>query len=165
MTPIKIVAPALAAALAIAAPALAADAPYRSSGAYVYDGAVASSAKDPAYNRPYSGVLPVCEDTRVHGSIASSFAAREREYWNSGLKLASGFYAPHELGYRSWGRSFIPRRFCGATVATNDGVTRQVYWFVAEQQGAFTLGSGVEWCVTGVDRNYAYAPDCKMAKP
>ena len=24
---------------------------------------------------------------------------------------------------------------------------------------------GVEWCVVGLDRNWAYNPACKMAKP
>jgi len=24
---------------------------------------------------------------------------------------------------------------------------------------------GVEWCVVGLDRNWAYSPSCKMARP
>jgi hypothetical protein len=24
---------------------------------------------------------------------------------------------------------------------------------------------GVEWCVVGVDRNWAYNPQCRMARP
>jgi hypothetical protein len=26
-------------------------------------------------------------------------------------------------------------------------------------------GQGVEWCVVGLDRNWAYNPKCKMALP
>ena len=26
-------------------------------------------------------------------------------------------------------------------------------------------GYGVEWCVHGLDRNHAFAPNCKMARP
>jgi hypothetical protein len=165
MTPLK----SLAFVLAIAgssAPALAADAPAYGYRTQTYERTVVSDhSKDPAYVRPYSGVLPVCHDPSIHGQIASSFAAREREYWHSGLVLSSAFYHPVELGYRSWGHSFIPRRFCEATAATNDGVTRKVFWLVAEKQGAFSTAPGIDWCVTGLDRNRTYAPDCKMEQP
>ena len=26
-------------------------------------------------------------------------------------------------------------------------------------------GNGVEWCVVGLDRNWAYNPSCRAAKP
>ncbi|GLK67818.1 hypothetical protein [Hansschlegelia plantiphila] len=122
------------------------------------------SFRDLAYSRPpYTGNLPSCADAGIHNSIIASFGRREREYWHSGLQLST-FVQPVELGYRSWGRSFIPRRFCSATAVTTDGVRREVYWHVAERLGG-ALTTGVDWCVSGLDRNYAYAPDCKMARP
>lgn len=119
---------------------------------------------DTAIARGYSGNLPSCADAHVHGYIASAFASREREYWGTGLSL-SAFTRPVELGYRSWGPEFIPRRFCSASTVTNDGRRRAVYWLVAESLGTFSIGPGVDWCVTGLDYSYAYAPDCKMARP
>lgn len=121
------------------------------------------SQNDLALTRGYSGALPSCADEGVQRQIAGAFSAREREYWGSSLTL-SPFVHPVELGYRSWGASFVPRRFCAAGVATNDGKLRHVYWNVGEQLG-FALSTGLEWCVTGLDRNHAYSPDCKMARP
>jgi len=114
--------------------------------------------------RGFTGRLPSCADPRVHHQIRDAFAKRERMYWHSGLAL-SDFARPAELGYRSWGAEFIPRRFCSAEAVTNDGVRRQVFWLVAEGQQWLSLGAGVDWCVTGLDRNYAFAPECKMARP
>lgn len=116
------------------------------------------------FYRGYSGQLPSCADPGVHADIASSFAGREREYWGSSLELSS-FTRPTEIGYRSWGPEFVPRRFCSASAYTSDGRKRQVYWLVAERQGFASVGTGVEWCVTGLDRSYAFAPGCKMARP
>ena len=37
---------------------------------------------------------------------------------------------------------------------------------VEQFQGGFAgFGQGVEWCVTGLDRNWAYNPGCKAARP
>ncbi len=114
--------------------------------------------------RGFSGALPSCADPGVQARIQSSFASREREYWSSGLELSS-FTHYRELGYRSWGPEFVPRRFCGAEAYTSDGRRRGVYWLVADSQGFAGVGTGVEWCVTGLDRSYAFAPNCKMARP
>ena len=34
-----------------------------------------------------------------------------------------------------------------------------------EQLGSTGFGQGVEWCVVGLDRNWAFNPACKAAKP
>jgi hypothetical protein len=36
---------------------------------------------------------------------------------------------------------------------------------IAEDLGVIGVTWGVEWCITGLDRNFAYAPACKMAEP
>ena len=36
---------------------------------------------------------------------------------------------------------------------------------INEDLGIIGFGFGVEWCVGGLDRNDAYAPNCKMARP
>jgi hypothetical protein len=119
---------------------------------------------DPAQSRGYTGALPSCADPEVEGRIAHGFAQTERTYWGSDLQL-TGFVRQAEIGYRPWGRSFIPRRFCTATTVTTDGRRRQVSYSIREWQSWGTLSWGVEWCVGGLDRSYAYAPDCKMARP
>lgn len=119
---------------------------------------------DVAIDRGYSGRLPACDDPAVLSSVSSGFSSREREFWRSGLELVE-FRRPREIGYRSWGWSFIPRRFCVAHSLTNDGRKRVVSYNIAESQGFASLSWGVEWCVSGLDRSLAYAPGCKMARP
>lgn len=152
----------LAAVLAVALGSLASQAQaadYAPSERIVYGGAA-----DPAISRGYSGLLPDCADPAVESRVVHGFAATEREYWGSGLEL-SPFVRPVEIGYRSWGRSFIPRRFCTAHVVTNDGRKRRVSYNIRENQGFSGVSWGVEWCVSGLDRHHSYAPDCKMARP
>lgn len=119
---------------------------------------------DPAFERGYTALLPACDDPSVLSSVTSAFSHREKAFWGSGLELVE-FHRPREVGYRSWGASFIPRRFCVAHSRTNDGRKRVVSYNIAEQQGFAGYGWGVEWCVSGLDRSLAYAPGCKMARP
>ncbi|MFD1332348.1 hypothetical protein ACFQ4O_10095 [Methylopila musalis] len=114
--------------------------------------------------RGYTGLLPACDDGRVLGRVAGLFATRERGYWASGLEIAA-FDRPREIGYRSWGPEFIPRRFCAARTVTNDGRRRQAFYEIGEGFGFAGIGWDVNWCVTGLDRNRAHAPGCKMTRP
>jgi hypothetical protein len=139
---------------AVLSPAHAADAPYR--GQVVVE-------RSAAY-RGYDDNLPRCSDPSVESRVTSRFAQRERGYWNSALQL-SPFQRTAEIGYRSWGYEFIPRRFCSAHTVTNDGRRREVYYVISNAFGLGGITWGVEWCVTGLDRSYAFAPNCKMAQP
>jgi hypothetical protein len=112
----------------------------------------------------YDGYLPSCDDPAVSAKIAARFARKESEYWHSDLTL-DHFDRYEQIGFRPWGESFIPRRFCTARVLTSDGIYRTVSFAVAEDLGIIGVGWGVEWCVSGLDRNLAYAPACKMARP
>ncbi len=40
----------------------------------------------------------------------------------------------------------------------SDGKMRQVHYSIIEDGGFAGFGQGVEWCVTGLDRNWAYNP-------
>jgi hypothetical protein len=40
-----------------------------------------------------------------------------------------------------------------------------VYYSIGEDTGFIGWSWGIEWCVVGVDRNWAYNPGCKMARP
>jgi hypothetical protein len=112
----------------------------------------------------YEGVLPYCDNPGVTGKIASRFAKRESEYWNSSLRLEA-FDRQREIAYRPWGPSFIPRRFCVGRVLVSDGTYRKVSYSIAEDLGIIGATWGVEWCIAGLDRNLAFAPACKMAEP
>ena len=47
----------------------------------------------------------------------------------------------------------------------SDGRKRAVSYWIGEDTGMIGASWGVEWCVAGLDRNWAYNPRCKMARP
>jgi hypothetical protein len=47
----------------------------------------------------------------------------------------------------------------------SDGRQHTVNYSIAEDAGIIGMSWGVEWCVVGLDRNWAYNPACKMARP
>jgi hypothetical protein len=114
---------------------------------------------------PYDGVLPPCNDLSVFEKIQSRFHDREAEFWNTGLEIL-GFEQIREIGYRTNGLDYIPRRYCMARAEMNDGKIREISYSINQDLGIIGwFGFGVEWCVGGLDRNDAYAPNCKMARP
>ena len=46
-----------------------------------------------------------------------------------------------------------------------DGKKRTIHFWIGEDTGMIGMTYGVEWCVVGLDRNWAYNPSCKMALP
>ncbi len=82
-----------------------------------------------------------------------------------GLRIL-GFERIQEIGYRTNGLDYIPRRYCVALADMNDGKIREISYSIDQDLGIIGwFGFGVEWCVGGLDRNDAYAPNCKMARP
>jgi len=88
----------------------------------------------------------------------------EKNFWNSDLKIV-GFQDIRETAFRPWAAQTIPRRFCSAIVLTSDGIRRPLHYSIAEDTGMIGANWGIEWCVTGTDRNWAYNPGCAMAQP
>lgn len=112
----------------------------------------------------YDAVVPLCEDGWVLGRIQSRFAAKESRYWQSALQIA-GFERVREIAFRPWRENAIPRRYCSAVALVTDGKKRPIYFSVIEDGGMIGFSWGVEWCVVGLDRNWAYNPACRAARP
>jgi hypothetical protein len=110
----------------------------------------------------YEGVLPPCK--AALGKIAARFAEKESTYWNSNLQILD-FAAVREIAFRPWANGTIPRRFCSATAYISDGRKHRVNFWIGEDTGIIGASWGVEWCVVGLDRNWAYNPRCNMARP
>ncbi|MBN9062862.1 MAG: hypothetical protein BGP06_11140 [Rhizobiales bacterium 65-9] len=115
-------------------------------------------------NPSWSAALPACEDPSVIGQVQSGFASRESSYWQSNLAIA-GVDHVRTIAFRPWGADYIPRRYCVARAYMSDGRLRTVSYNIIERAGPIGLTWGVEWCVSGLDRLFYYAPDCKMARP
>jgi len=120
----------------------------------------------PAENRfqPYSGLLPPCDIPWALKDIQSRFRDREREYWHSGLEIVA-FERVSEIGFRSNGLDYVPRRYCVAEVVMTDQRPHQVSFSIGEGTAGIGFRDGVDFCVSGLDRFDADAPNCKMARP
>ena len=110
----------------------------------------------------YDGVLPACD--AALGKIAARFAEKESRFWNSDLQILD-FERVREIAYRPWAAGTIPRRYCSAVASVSDGRKHRVNYWIGEDTGMIGMTWGVEWCVVGLDRNWAYNPRCKMARP
>jgi hypothetical protein len=112
----------------------------------------------------YDAAVPLCDDSFALRRIRSRFSEKEGRFWNSDLGIVS-FEAIQETAFMPWRHDTIPRRFCSAVALVSDGIRRPIYYSIAEDTGMIGVLPGVEWCVVGLDRNWAYSPNCKMAKP
>ena len=110
----------------------------------------------------YDGVLPDCEAGL--GTIVANFAEKEGRFWNSSLQILE-FERVRQTAFMPWTNGTIPRRYCSAVAIVSDGRKHQVHYSIAEDTGFAGTSWGVEWCVVGLDRNWAYNPRCKMARP
>ena len=113
---------------------------------------------------PYAGIVKACEDPSAIGYIQGAFAARESEYWHSGLSIVA-MDDVREIGFRSNGLDYIPRRYCVARALLSNQKVRMVSYAIVEAGGSIGFTDNVVWCVDGLDRNDAFAPGCKMARP
>ena len=112
----------------------------------------------------YSGELPPCSDPDVLSTITDRFAQTESEYWNSPLAITTYDHV-RSIGIRPWGLDHIPRTFCMARAVLSDHSIHEVSYSIGENLGFSSFGDGVTWCVAGLDHEYAYAPNCKDARP
>lgn len=114
----------------------------------------------------YEARVPPCEDAGMLYRIRSRFAEKEKEYWQSDLQIL-GFERIHETSFRPWtgAPDAIPRRYCSGTALISDGRPRTIHFWYGEDTGWLGVMWGVEWCVVGLDRNWAYNPGCRMAQP
>jgi hypothetical protein len=110
----------------------------------------------------YDGVLPACD--AALDTIASRFAEKEGQFWNSPLTIV-GFEKVRETAFRPWAPQTVPRRFCSGIALISDGSKHPVSFYIGEDSGFIGATWGVTWCVSGLDRNWAYNPHCKMARP
>ena len=110
----------------------------------------------------YDGRVKECAGAL--GTITSQFQEKEGNFWNSPLQIVA-YGNIHEIAFRPWQSDNIPRRFCSGSVQLNNGSVHTIHYSIIEDGGFASYGQGVEWCVTGLDRNWAYNPGCRLARP
>jgi hypothetical protein len=112
----------------------------------------------------YDALLPPCGDSWVLSTIRSRFATKEGRFWNSDLSIVE-IGEVKQVAFRPWAEATVPRRWCSGKALVSDGRWRPVHYAIIEDAGMIGWKWGVEWCVVGIDRNWAYNPACKMARP
>jgi hypothetical protein len=112
----------------------------------------------------YRADIPACDNHGVLDRIVRRFQEKESDYWGSQLQIAQ-VDRIGETGFRANGPDYIPRRYCLARVLLSDGNMHQLTYWIGEGLGIIGLDYGLEFCVAGVDRNWAYAPNCRAARP
>jgi hypothetical protein len=108
--------------------------------------------------------LPACDSSMALSEIQRKFSSKEGRFWNSSLEIVE-FDQIRETAFSPWASQTIPRRFCSAVARVSDGVRRPIHYSIAEDLGPIGAMWGVEWCVVGLDRNWAYNPACRVARP
>lgn len=112
----------------------------------------------------YSSDVPLCSEHGPLDRIQYGFHLKEDRFWHSDLRIVD-FTNVREIAWRPWVSGTIPRRFCRADAIVTDGRRHAVYYSIIEDGGLMSMSYGVEWCVVGFDRNWAYNPRCKEAGP
>jgi len=112
----------------------------------------------------YDRVVPACEDRAALDRIITNFHTKEFRFWNSGLRII-GIEDIRETAVLPWAAQSIPRRFCAATALINDGARHPLYYAIEEDTGMIGMDWGVNFCVAGLDRDWAYNPSCRSAQP
>ena len=117
----------------------------------------------PNYERDARHV-PACDFPGTLDRIIANFHTKEIRFWNSELRIV-GIEDIRETAMMPWAAQSIPRRFCSGTALINDGARHPLWYSIAEDTGMIGVSWGVNFCVDGLDRNDAYSPACRAARP
>ena len=112
----------------------------------------------------YDRVMPGCDYPPALDRIIGNFHSKEARFWNSELQIV-GIENIRETAVLPWAAQSIPRHFCTGTALINDGMRHPIYYSIAEDTDIIGLDWGVNFCVVRLDRNWAYGPACRAARP
>ena len=112
----------------------------------------------------YDQVLPPCDYRAALDRIIGDFQIKEARFWNSRLQIV-GIENIQQTALLPWAAQSVPRWFCSGTAVINDGARRAIFYSIAGDTGMIGIDWGVNFCVIGLDRNLAYGPACRAARP
>ncbi len=121
---------------------------------------------------PISPTSPSATTPAVLSAITGRFSETENTYWG-GVHAIAGYERVREIGFRSNGIDYIPRRYCVGRALIDDPRApppqrtrpHTIVYNVGANGGMIGWSWGVEWCVVGFDREHAYDPACAVLRP
>jgi hypothetical protein len=91
-----------------------------------------------------------CADAQILARITERFAWAERNTWRRGYLIAA--IERPRLRYTVFnGPSIIRHRHCRATALMTNGAKRNLFYTVSAGLGFASIGSGVDFCLSGLD--------------
>ena len=111
---------------------------------------------------PWNG--PMCDNSGVLNRISAHFNQAEARYWHTGVRMAQ-ITSAREIAFKDWDPTIIARRYCAGSAYLSDGMRYDLVYWLRSEQGYAGVGWGVQFCLVGRDRDYTYAPACKMLRP
>lgn len=108
---------------------------------------------------PWKADLSACDDPGVLSKLQNRFNATERRYWNSNAEIV-GFEKVRQAAYRPHGLDLIPRRYCQAQAIMQDNRRLTMRYAIIEDAGMIGWSEGLQFCLTGYDRNHTAMPGC-----
>jgi hypothetical protein len=92
------------------------------------------------------------------------FRTTQNAYWKEDLQMLS-LDRIRELSLRGNGTEYIPRRYCIARGHFSNDSVHTVIFDIEEGMGIIGVGDGMEYCVVGMDRMFAFSPACSTLRP
>jgi hypothetical protein len=122
---------------------------------------------DPAERRlsPYVGDPDKCDDEHILTRIQGVWKTTQDGIWRTPQYDIDGFDRIREISFRGDGTEYIPKRYCIARAHLADNSVHTAIYRIEEGQGIIGFGDGVEYCIVGLDRLFAYSPACAALRP
>jgi hypothetical protein len=115
------------------------------------------------HERALRPVPAFCEDPGVLAHILDRFAWAERHTWHRGFVMVA-LEAPRERYNVFYGPGLLRHRHCVAEAVFSHGAIAPVYYTVELGMGLASMGSGVVFCVPGLDPWRIYGPGCSTVR-
>jgi hypothetical protein len=113
----------------------------------------------------YASDPGACADARVLGKISERFRYQVRHVPNLPNVAIVDFFGIGETRYLPRREKWpIERRYCHAKVALTDGRSRSIWYLIEHPMGFASIGSNVEFCVSGFDRWHVYNGNCRVLR-
>lgn len=122
-------------------------------------------ATSPAQAFGWNKELRACDNPHVLKRIVSRFRYQVRHVPHLPDVKITSLDRIHQHRFIPAGEKRpIARRYCMATATLSDGRHRSVWYLIESDMGFASVGSGVEFCVSGFDRWNVYNNSCRILR-